>query len=343
MTVETFDTVHAPLLHCFGDLVRDLGGQADALLRKADVPPPPDGADPQTVSYRQLVRVLDHASTVLECPDFGLRLAQRQHQDGKLGLLGRIMTSSKTFGDALRFACANNHAHSLAARVWLRPLEREDAVFAGHDILLEGLPDKTQALEQVLLIGHLNAIRITGGRARARRVHFRHQPLSPRTTYRRYFGCEVRFEQAEDGLVYTNADLLAPVRNRDARTLARALAQAEAQLGTHHPPLHARVRGLLQERLGSEDSSNERVAQELGMNVRSLHRRLRAEDTTFQRVKDEVRRDRLLFFLQKTDLPLSNISAKLGFAEQSVMSRRCRQWFGASPSDLRRQGPHTPR
>lgn len=52
----------------------------------------------------------------------------------------------------------------------------------GHDILLGGLADKRQIIEQVLLMIHLSCRDATGGLLRARRVDFRHQPLSPPAT-----------------------------------------------------------------------------------------------------------------------------------------------------------------
>ncbi len=81
--------------------------------------------------------------------------------------------------------------------------------------------------------------------------------------------------------------------------------------------------------------SNDRVALSLGLHPRTLHRRLADEGTSFQRIKDEVRRDILHYYIEQTDLDFSTISEKLGFSEQSVMTRSCNNWFGASPTRLR--------
>ena len=78
------------------------------------------------------------------------------------------------------------------------------------------------------------------------------------------------------------------------------------------------------------------MAAALGLHPRTLHRRLTVEGSTFRHIKDEVRRDRLRRYLEATDLDLAAISEKLGFAEQSVMTRRCNRWFALPPSALRR-------
>lgn len=327
---EVFDTVHAQVLRFFPELVEELGGNPRALLRRTDI----DGEEEAT--YRQAIQLLELAAAELRCPDFGLRLARMQGGGGMFGPLGLAMRNSRTFGDALTYSVQHIYAHSLAARIRLARLP-EGGVFSAHDILLDGVPVKSQLIEQIILVGHLAAMEITGGRARVRRVHFRHQPVSPLKLYRRYFGCEVRFGENEDGVLFSTADLAAPVLDPDAQALERVTAFIDSTFPRQRPPLHAQVRGVIMQYLGSERCGNEAVAAELNLHPRTLHRRLRAEGTSFQKIKDEVRRDVMLYYLQQTRLDLTRISERLGFAEQSVMTRICNRWFDASPTSLRQQ------
>ena len=328
-----FDLVHAPLLRFFAELVAELGGDAPALMRGIglDSHASADGAPHAT--YRQAVALIEHAATALRCPDFGMRLALRQSDD-VYGPLGSVMRHSATFGDALEYVSTHTYAHSLAARVWLKRL-RGGGVFVGHDILLDRLPHRSQAMEQLLLVGHLSTLEITGGRARARRVHFRHLQISPRKTYRRHFGCDVRFGQNEDGIVYSDRDLASPIVASDEHAYHRAIAFIDATFTQQRPPLHAQVRGLIMQRLNGDDCTNARIAADLGLHLRTLHRRLAAEGTSFQRIKDEVRRDLVLYYSEQTDLDFARVSERLGFAEQSVLTRNCRRWFAAPPTRLR--------
>ena len=79
----------------------------------------------------------------------------------------------------------------------------------------------------------------------------------------------------------------------------------------------------------------EQVAAALSMHPRTMLRRLAEEGTTFRQIKDEVRRDRMLYYVRQTGLEFGTISEKLGFAEQAVMTRSCRKWFAMSPTVLR--------
>lgn len=328
---EVFDVVHARILRFFPELVEELGGDADDLLRSAGI-----AAESQP-AYRQMIQLLELTASELDCADFGMRLAGRQSGTDIFGPLGLAMKNSRTFGDALTYVSQHTYAHSLAARIRLTRLPGGDA-FSAHDILLDGVPVKAQLIEQIILVGHLAAMEITGGHARVRRVHFRHQPVSPLHTYRRYFGCEVRFGQNEDGVLFSAADLAAPVIDPDAAAFAQVAAFIDSAFPRQLPPLHAQVRGVITQHLGSELCTNDHIAAELHLHPRTLHRRLRAEGTTFQKIKDEVRRDVMLYYLQQTRLDFTRISERLGFAEQSVMTRSCNRWFAASPSRVRLKG-----
>jgi AraC-like DNA-binding protein len=334
-TAEVFDRVHARILRFFPDLVAELGGDFGDLLERAGIDAEDFEQGESVATYRQVVSLMELAAAELHCPAFGMRLAKRQSGANMFGPLGSAMKHSTTFGDALDYVSTHNYAHSLAARIWLKPLLREKAVFVGHDILLDRIPHKSQTMEQILLVGHLVAMEITGGCARARRVHFRHQPVSQPRTYRRYFGCEVRFDQSEDGVLFSDGDLACPIIDPDVDAYHAVTAFIDRQFTRHRPPLHAEARGVIMQLLGGEDCTNERVAAELGLHPRTLHRRLEAEGTSFQQIKDEVRRDVMLYYLQQTELEFTRISERLGFAEQSVMTRSCQRWFSASPTALR--------
>lgn len=326
--------IQARLLRHFPQVVRDLGGDPQSLLCAV-------GLDEEAcdragaITCGQWLKVVGRAADVLDRPDFGLRLAQRQGGVDVFGPLGAAMRSVLRFGDALSYAATHNAAHSLAARVWMGRSAGGQHVFMGHELLAEDLPARSQAIEQVLLAGHLGARAITGQRVGARRVHFRHQALSPAKIYREHFGCEVRFCQNEDGVVFTVGDLESPVADADRQGLRDVTEHVSRRFRQQRPPVHAQVRGVVMQLLWTGRCGNDDVARHLNLHPRTLHRRLHEESISFQSIKDEVRRDFMLYYLQQTDLPLSRISEKLGFAEQSVMSRFARSSLAASPREIR--------
>jgi AraC-like DNA-binding protein len=330
-----FELVHADTLRFFPRLVAELGGDPDALLRHVRIDPEIFSKRGSSIGFRAMASLLEHAAAALERPDFGMRLATLQGGGKVFGPLGVVMRNSNTLGEALDYVTENIHAYSLAARMRLEPDRANHKLLVGFEVLLDRLPSQRQAIEQALLLANLNAIEITGGLARVRKVLFRHQPVSPRRTYRDYLGCEVRFEQEADGIVFTEQDLLCRVLDPDVQLHEMATSFIDTKFTRITPPAHALVRGLILQYLGSEDCTNERIAAELCLHARTLHRRLKAEGRSFEGIKDEVRRDVALRYLQQTDMSVTRIAEKLGYAETSVLSRSCFRWFGASPRQLR--------
>ena len=331
-----FENLNAHLLRHFPELVSELEGDVSELLRAASIASIEFAGGWGKLTYRQSITLLEIAAQVLKCPDLGMRLAQRQQGGSIFGPLGQVMRNSKTFGEAVIFACEHSNAHSRAARIWLHPLGDNGETFVGHELLLGNVANRAQAMEQILLVGHLEALAMTGSHARGRRIHFRHEPISPPRTYRRYFGCEVRFGEPADGVVFLREDFACPIMQHSAQLHSDMVSYIEHAFPAQRPPVHAQVRGLIMRRLSLGDCSSGVIARAMNLHNRTLRRRLKQEGSSFQEVKDEVRRDLALYYLERTELDFRRISEKLGFAEQSIFSRNCRRWFGQSPGEIRR-------
>lgn len=334
-----FDTVNADLLQGFASLCRELGGDPEPLLAAAGMDWGANGASARG-TYRQAIAVLSDAADMLACADFGMRLAARQAGTGIHGPLGAVMRHSGTLGAALEFATTHMHVHSRAARITRRGTPSRGGHLFSHELLVDRYERQDQAIELVILAGHLGVLELTRGRARARQVLFRHQPVAPLSVYRAHFGCEPLFDQPYDGIVLTDADLACPVVDADPNEQAKLVAAVEQRFARQAPPLHAAVRGAILRGIHAGSCSNAEVARDLGLHTRTLHRHLREEGTSFQQIKDEVRREVLLYYVRGTGHRFTWIAEKLHFAEQSVMTRFCVRAFGMSPRRLREaEGP----
>ncbi len=99
--------------------------------------------------------------------------------------------------------------------------------------------------------------------------------------------------------------------------------------------LSAKVRVLITRHLVEGNCTCKRVSATLGLHPRTLQRRLRDERESFEAIKDSVRRDVALRYLQQPDISLVQVTELLGYSETSVLSRSCLRWFSASPRQLR--------
>jgi AraC-like DNA-binding protein len=78
------------------------------------------------------------------------------------------------------------------------------------------------------------------------------------------------------------------------------------------------------------------VARRLHLSTRSLHRHLRQEGASLQGLKDEVRRERAIELLRRTEKPIKQVALAVGFADEKSFARAFRAWTGDSPSAYRR-------
>jgi AraC-like DNA-binding protein len=166
-----------------------------------------------------------------------------------------------------------------------------------------------------------------------------HPPLAPVARYTDFFGADVRFDQPAAVLRVPAqlADLPVPGGNQVLRDLA--LDYISSHFAAPDRPVTARVQLLLTQSLGSSPVAITAIARLLQTHPRTLQRRLAAEQTGFEAILDGVRRSAAHRLITQTDLPLSQVTAMIGLAEQSALSRAVRRWFGLSPRGLRTSSP----
>jgi AraC-like DNA-binding protein len=96
-----------------------------------------------------------------------------------------------------------------------------------------------------------------------------------------------------------------------------------------------KVRELVRLQLPAGRCTIERVARQLDVDRRTLHRKLAAEGRTFSDILESVRTEIATRILQSRERPLTAVADLLGFSDLSAFSRWFRARFGLSPSAWR--------
>ena len=96
------------------------------------------------------------------------------------------------------------------------------------------------------------------------------------------------------------------------------------------------ARSHILELLVDGGASEEAVAKGLNLSRSSLSRRLRREGTTYRKLFHDTQCDLALQYLRETELPIGEISWRLGFQDMGSFSRSFKRWTGVSPRDWRR-------
>lgn len=285
------------------------------------------------------IPLLEFTAEMLNCPDFGLRLAATQDIN-ILGPLAIAMQSAATVLDAALSASRYLFVHStgVAVTIFERSPQQPDLAELRYDILLPRAPVARQWLEMSLGFSHQVIQQLALERYVLAEVHLPHRPLAPAQAFKRFFGAPIHTGKPHAALLFNRRALTAPMKSASRELQRMATNYIESCFPGLDPSLAKRVELAVGRSLGSGGAQRESVAQLLCMHPRTLQRRLSEEGTTFESILDMVRREAAWRYLTNTDLPAGRIAALVGLARQSGLTRACRRWFGMTPSEVRAEG-----
>jgi AraC-like DNA-binding protein len=203
-------------------------------------------------------------------------------------------------------------------------------------------PCQPLAMDLMLKVIHGVASWLVGKRLPLRRVDFPFERPAHAADYQVLYPGPVFFNQPVAALHFDAELLHLPIR-RGRHELNEFLLRAPEDwifVSREEERLSQRLRSYLTERLPLPATA-ETAAEALQVSTRTLHRRLADEGTSFQRVKDEFRRDMAVQMLTKSHAPITSISAQLGFDSTASFHRAFRGWTGDTPGAFRGSGPTT--
>lgn len=96
-----------------------------------------------------------------------------------------------------------------------------------------------------------------------------------------------------------------------------------------------RVKAKLIELMPTGQVTEDVIASELNMGLRTLQRKLRGEKTSFSSIYKNIRQEMASEYIQDSQMSMTEIAYLLGFSEQANFSRAYRRWYGTSPSEAR--------
>ncbi len=139
-----------------------------------------------------VIRLLERTALVLDCPDFGLRLAERQ-DIGIVGPLAVAMRSSATLGEAMRCASKYIYVYNAAIGFTVETADDSNQALLTFDVLAEHERHRAQTIEHGIGITCRIVGMLSAGRSAPIRAWLPHAPVAPRAAYRRHLGVPVEF------------------------------------------------------------------------------------------------------------------------------------------------------
>ena len=162
-------------------------------------------SDPEgRIPFYKLADLLEVAARETRDPLLGLHLGQRL-KPKDFGLLGYIALNSATLGDALRNVKRYSRVYSDGSELTLvKEGSRVAVVVRVLDPKAFGIP---QAVELGLSVTQHVMSALVGSEIRAAAIELTHEPLGPKSEYRRILKAPVRFNSSRNAII-VKADLL---------------------------------------------------------------------------------------------------------------------------------------
>ncbi len=245
----------------------------------------PDFKVPEA-AVRELLEVSAAAAGI---DDFGLRLAEKRKL-ANLGPLGLLVRDQPTVRQGLEAWIQNRKVHTDS--VSLRIEERDGNAVISLVLFVETPAPTRQVVEMTVGVVY-RTMRLFLGDGWRPRVCFAHSPPRNCDVHRRVFGGSSEFNRDFNGIVCRSSDLDSPIAAADP-AMARYVKQYVDSIARTNATFAENVRELVNLMLSSGDCRMERIAEHLGVDRKTVHRRLADEGTSFTAIVDAVRTEWLI-------------------------------------------------
>ncbi|MDH5654676.1 MAG: AraC family transcriptional regulator [Spirochaetia bacterium] len=170
------------------------------------------------------------------------------------------------------------------------------------------------------------------------RIDFTHNNPEYYAEYKKYFNCELAWGMPLTTIWFDAEHLKTPIKQPNPELLSALEAKANQMLTriNKHGIYTKKILSVISNYSFNFQSGIEDVASQIGLSPRNLQMMLKNENTTYQKLLDEVRKEKSLMLL-KNDTSITEISYLLGFNDPSSFQRAFKKWMGVPPGEYRKK------
>jgi AraC-like DNA-binding protein len=193
-------------------------------------------------------------------------------------------------------------------------------------------------IAEFLMAGMMRMLRAFGcGRGDLFAARFEHRTPSYRQAYSSIFQGTERFSDELTGLEFAAHVLDRPHlhSNPGLQTLIRAEVERRLARVSRPTTLVDRLRAYLRNQPAPRVPEMSVAAQEIGVSVRSLRRRLSEEGLSFRVLIQELQCTHACAMLRNSDFTVQAVAHALGFADTPSFHRAFKRWTGRTASEYR--------
>lgn len=286
------------------------------------------------LSGDEYLQLLELAADITADTSFGLH--QGEHLEvADLGVIGYVMSHSKTLGQALTAYQKYNALICSGLNI--------DWEAKGNEIIIEisyssprRSPSRHCIEEMTSSLYHL-MIRLSCRAITLKEIQFQHGLVTAIGVYSEVLGITPQFGKTSNLITLSKDILDYPILFADAKLLAtfETIAEDAKQRLFQGRIFSDQLYNWIVARMPNYFPSLKDTAKAFKMSVRSLQARLKQEDTTFQHVLNRVRRELAMGYLAKPEYKIGEVAYLLHFSEPSAFQSAFKKWTGVTPRHYR--------
>lgn len=268
---------------------------------------------------------------------FGLHFGESL-QLAALGIVGEIIKSSSTVGEAITIASSLTHLVTSAFKL--------EVIQGGETFTVKFIPVyddwenslpaiQTLNLLMVFTIHELDGLMLK----KIKPVSVKYMlPINDGAEYERVMRRRPVFGAVENSITldksYWNERII--TANYELQnTLLQKIGPAKAEVSKKQT-LQSRISNYLLSNSYLGIVSLEDIASNFNVSARSLQRKLKEEGINFQQLADDARKTLAINYLKERTYPVKEISYMLGYNELSAFTRTFKRWTGITPANYQK-------
>ena len=325
--------IQTTILLRFCKTVRDLGGNPDLILRKAQITPRSLSQKGAVISASRVARLLEMAAHDLDTPEFGRRLA---HEQAKIPYSGSLIATMFRNSPTLRhwFQLLNSISQAYNPFIDLGIV-----AYKGGDVVVFYPQKTTSSMRQIgefTIMGCAFQVEKVAHPGVVREINLVFPEAAP-PTWKSELDGKVNYGESRNALIFDTGVLDTEIAGSDIAIFR----EAQDQISYLFPDLSGRAfsNSALWHLVSREGAmTSEEIAQLMRLSTRTFRRRIAEEGNTFQSMRLDIIRDRALKLVLDKRIALNEVSRELGYSNQASLTRSFRRWFDATPMQIRRRG-----
>lgn len=330
--VNMLARARAVTLMNYADVARYVGLDPFAMLSRAGLHPTALNDPENWLPANRILGLIEDSARQSRRDDFSVLLGECR-TFGSLGPVSVLLKHERTLRDVIMAMIEYSYLLNELIRFNLR-IERGTAILDWN--LIPGLRS-SHGITLLATVAYRVLADGAGFDWRPECIHFRHRPPVNVATFSRVFRCRLQFDNSFDGISFpaSGLDLTNKCSDPELAVHARRLLNLLPAI-RREDTMSDRARTMIPLLLANGSANSNKLAEMLGVSVRTLQRRLVEEGKPFRDLLNETRRELAVRHLHDSDQSIGTVANLLGYSTQSSFTRWFVTEFGTSPREWRR-------